>query len=666
MNNFTVVVPFFNGHKTIQRLLDSLPDNLPVIVVDDHSDSDSATVVFSTDCPVRNIQVIRPEKKGYFTGAVNRGIEACATDVLILNQDTWLEGDAWLNLIADKRGYYGLFGENIKGNHPAYSHGYVQGTFMYIGRDVIENAGLLNEEMYPLWGSTCEYQLRTARKGYRVLPIDEIPGFHHRDPLTISGHGKPQKFGDAINTVLEREPSRRREFIRTPPEISVVIPCYNYGRYLNDAVWSVLLSTFQSTEIIIVDDKSTDDSLKIARAIAKNPYLGVRVIALPANLGTAGAQNAGVEAAHGRYIALLSADDMMKPDRLEKFYRLQQENPHSFIYDDLVLFGSEVEKLRGRVKRGDETIFPLPEYNFENLIHKNGVHGGIFYPRQAWEEAGGYPELMARGREDWAFNVALGLKGWCGVKAPEPGYLYRRDGQNRTNRNTSPEWRQKFVSQMLTLYPDVYRGVRPMGCCGSGSKIQAAKLNGGGGGATMQAQLLPGRDGMEILEYVGTSAGDMTWWGPVSQTRYIFGGNRRVGYVDKRDVEKMVALVDQGAKVFRVYQKPVEKPKAEVVEIREEVPGFEPVILEESWTEFKDLAPMVTTAKTINDPVEAAMVIGVAATRPPFDPAGFSVNALKGRLNNLNEAQLAALLEAEKTGLNRKGAINAIEEVLNA
>src|SRR4026207_913112 len=115
MGNFSIIIPFFNGHKTIQRLLDSLPHNLPVIVVDDHSDNEAATVVYSTDCKGRPIQVIRPETKGYFTGAVNRGIEACDTDVLILNQDTYFTGDGWLDLLDEALNDYDLIGEGISG-----------------------------------------------------------------------------------------------------------------------------------------------------------------------------------------------------------------------------------------------------------------------------------------------------------------------------------------------------------------------------------------------------------------------------------------------------------------------------------------------------------------------------------------------------------------------
>lgn len=149
---------------------------------------------------------------------------------------------------------------------------------------------------------------------------------------------------------------------------------------------------------------------------------------------------------------------------------------------------------------------------------------------------------------------------------------------------------------------------------------------------------LPGKDGFEILEYVGASSSDMTWWGPTTGTRYVFGGNRRVGYVDRRDVDKMVAIQDQGRKAFRVYQKPVEEIKAPVVEIANEEPA-------------------------VNNSTTKATVTAFSL---PFDPDNVSVTHLKRKLSGLKKPELEALLEAEKTGNKRKGAITAIEEALNA
>lgn len=607
MNNFTIVIPYFNGHKTVQRLLDSLPKSLSILVIDDKSDNKNSVY----DLSHAGLSILQSDKKGYFTGAVNRGIEACNTDVLILNQDTYFTSPKWLDLLNEALDTYDLIGEGITGNHPAWPNGYIHGTFMYISRRVIDTIGLLNEVDYPLWGSTCEYQLRACRQGFNALPLPSIYGFHHRD--------KRQKYGDAINTILEREPTRQREFIRTPPEISIVIPNYNYGRYLPEAINSLMAQTFQSFEVVIVDDASTDISRDIIQSLV-DPWKGIRAIYLPKNVGTAQAINKGIEASYGRYISILSADDMMKPDRLDNLYRLQLQNPHSFIFDEMIVFGKDAYRMDG-VKPTDiqgEYLFPLPPYDFEELLMKNGVHAGIFYPRQAWVDAGGYPALMGRGREDWGFNVALGLKGWCGVKLDTPGYLYRREGQNRTLTNTDIDSRRKFLGKMLELYPDIYRGFRPMGCCGN-SKI---KYNGSGetvSKISMVAGALPGREGFEILEYIGSNVGDMTWYGPESRTRYIFGGNRRVGYVDKRDVAKMVALLDQGKKVFRVYHKTVET-KPLTTEVKEE-------------------------------------------TTLPFDPSELSVNQIKARLDTLSDKEIEALIEAEKAGLNRKGAIGALEAV---
>jgi len=141
---FTIVIPFYNGHQYLDRLLFSIPESIPVILVDDISDKPLTQVNRS------NTQIIRLAEKGYFTGAVNKGIEACDNDVLILNQDTYFTDDSWLNFISENKSQYGLFGERV-GNHPAWPNRYIHGTFMYIRRDVINTIGLMDAENYPLW-----------------------------------------------------------------------------------------------------------------------------------------------------------------------------------------------------------------------------------------------------------------------------------------------------------------------------------------------------------------------------------------------------------------------------------------------------------------------------------------------------------------------------------
>jgi GT2 family glycosyltransferase len=190
--NLTIVIPFFNGHAYLTELLESLPIDIPVIIVDDQSDVPVEALVEYRTAPTR---IVRPKTKRYFSGAVNVGISECNTDVLVLNQDTWFSGRDWLKVIEDNSDEYDMIGERIRGSHPAHPDGYIHGTFMWMSRVAINEVGLLNEDLYPLWGSTCEWQLRLCRRDFKPLILDTIPDFHHVRPDGVS-------VGDSIVTVI--------------------------------------------------------------------------------------------------------------------------------------------------------------------------------------------------------------------------------------------------------------------------------------------------------------------------------------------------------------------------------------------------------------------------------------------------------------------------------
>ena len=98
------------------------------------------------------------------------------------------------------------------------------------------------------------------------------------------------------------------------PKVSVVIPAYNYGRYLRDAINSALTQTFADLEVLVVDDGSTDDTASIVRTYA-DPR--VRYI-YQANAGLSAARNTGIREACAPFIALLDADDMWLPEMLAR------------------------------------------------------------------------------------------------------------------------------------------------------------------------------------------------------------------------------------------------------------------------------------------------------------------------------------------------------------
>lgn len=543
MENLTVVVPFFNGHKTIKRLLDTLPASLPVVIVDDHSDA-------PLQLERSNVTAIRPDKKGFFSGACNAGIDSVSTDVLIVNQDAEFEHNRWMALIEKGRDEYAVLGDGVFG-HPAWPKGYVQGTFMFIRRDAWEEVGKFNVGLYPLWGATAEWQLRACRAGYRAKPIKDVPGLLHR-------HKTRYKFGSAIQTALRRWPGRRREFLHTPPLVSVVVPCYNYGRFLPDALHSLLggpttlgewePQTFQSFEVIIVDDASTDGSREIVEEWG-DPWRAIHTVLLDENRGTPGALNAGVERAIGEYIHVLSADDMRESWCLEKYVRHQRQHPDKVIYGNIESFkhGERLKRLR------------LPDYDFEDLLEKNSMPAGIMYPKQAWDDVDGYPERMVYGREDWAFNIALGIAGWCGFKMPGmSGNLYRREQENRSYRTMGKGWYQRFRSQIQSLFPRIYEGERPVACCGGRSKANRRTPP----PVTTNADAMVGKDGFRLLQYVGGNVGSSKWFGPATGTAYTFGDNDRdrVKYVAVEDYDGMLQMRDGRRNVFSVYSVPDPEP----------------------------------------------------------------------------------------------------------
>jgi glycosyltransferase involved in cell wall biosynthesis len=96
--------------------------------------------------------------------------------------------------------------------------------------------------------------------------------------------------------------------------VSVIIPVYNYDRYLGEAIESVLGQTYQHLEVIVVDDGSTDRSAEVAKSFADR---GVRYCH-QANAGIGPARNSGVESAEGEFIAFLDADDRWPLQKLER------------------------------------------------------------------------------------------------------------------------------------------------------------------------------------------------------------------------------------------------------------------------------------------------------------------------------------------------------------
>ncbi len=114
--------------------------------------------------------------------------------------------------------------------------------------------------------------------------------------------------------------------------VSVIVPVYNAGRWIEDTILSVKSQTYKDFEMILIDDGSTDDSVEVIRRTAGADERIKLVDVGEKNLGAAHARNRGVELARGRYICYIDADDLWSPDKLEKQLAFMDENDAAFSF----------------------------------------------------------------------------------------------------------------------------------------------------------------------------------------------------------------------------------------------------------------------------------------------------------------------------------------------
>jgi glycosyltransferase involved in cell wall biosynthesis len=130
------------------------------------------------------------------------------------------------------------------------------------------------------------------------------------------------------------------------PTVSVVVPCYRYGRLVTDCVSSLLANTNVGLDILVVDDASPDDSWSVVERL---PLLDprIRVQRNEQNQGLIATANAGIMAAKGDYVVLISADDALAPGWLDRGVSFLEDNPRAaLVYGRVRRFSGPVPRLR--------------------------------------------------------------------------------------------------------------------------------------------------------------------------------------------------------------------------------------------------------------------------------------------------------------------------------
>ncbi|MGG7566658.1 glycosyltransferase [Rhodovulum sp. DZ06] len=206
--------------------------------------------------------------------------------------------------------------------------------------------------------------------------------------------------------------------------LSVVIPFYNMGKYIDETLVSVLCADWPEIEVVLVDDGSTDpaslDALARIEREAENwpPGRTLQLLRGP-NRGVAAARNRGAEAASGALMALLDADDVVQPDYYRRAVAVLEG------YDNLAFVGCWNEDFRDE---SGETIRVWSTWNPEppsQLIFNMTNCQGLVYWRAAFLEAGRHDPSLRMFLDDWESVISLMAAGLRGAMLPAPLFRYR-------------------------------------------------------------------------------------------------------------------------------------------------------------------------------------------------------------------------------------------------
>jgi len=231
-----------------------------------------------------------------------------------------------------------------------------------------------------------------------------------------------------------------------PPRVSIIIPTWNRSRVLCEAVDSALAQSFTDSEVVVVDDGSTDDTAAVVAA-RYGPLPRVRYLRQP-NAGPASARNRGVRESRGALIAFLDSDDLWEPSKLE--LQVDQLDRHA---EAALSFCDAVVRDRGRDRGtrfagkrfvGDITVRGLVEWNFPMCTP------AVVVRRSALEAVGLFDAGLAC-QEDWDLWIRL-ITHAPVVYIDRPLVVIRRGDDNLSRTRVLDKWRAAL--QLWTRHAD--------------------------------------------------------------------------------------------------------------------------------------------------------------------------------------------------------------------
>lgn len=224
--------------------------------------------------------------------------------------------------------------------------------------------------------------------------------------------------------------------------VSIIVPYYNLGKYLEEAIISCLDQTYRNIEIIVINDGSTEEYSTAIFEELKNKYKDVKFISQK-NQGLVATRNNGIKIAKGKYICCLDADDKIEPTYIEKIVSNFNENDSTgFVTTYAQFFGDQ------------DTVWKTSSNEPLRLLTENIIHVSSVFKKSIWEEVNGYSDYMDTGYEDWEFWIKIVSKGYGWSLIAEPLFLHRirENSMISTSDKARPDLLKKIVINNKNLF----------------------------------------------------------------------------------------------------------------------------------------------------------------------------------------------------------------------
>jgi len=196
--------------------------------------------------------------------------------------------------------------------------------------------------------------------------------------------------------------------------VSIITPCFNCSKFIEQTVKSVQGQTYENWELLITDDCSTDNSVEIIKSLAATDKR-IRLFKLSQNSGAGAARNNSINEAQGRYIAFLDSDDMWSADKLEKQLKFLKDNNFKFVHS----YAKVIDESNNIV--GYNTKPYKVTFNSTKIINYIGTSSVIYDT----EGIGKFYMPIIRKRQDWGLwltILSVVKEAYC---YPEPLFMYR-------------------------------------------------------------------------------------------------------------------------------------------------------------------------------------------------------------------------------------------------